>query len=160
VSLRTKAGARGELADGVGQSLFNLPGCFEVFYRAAARADEVVVVVTCELLGDLEASVLVTAHDAVDDPRLFEEGEVPVGRALREALLGGNELGCGEGTASPSQSVDQDPAARGVALARQAEPGNHHGLKVVDHSLSVLPVMRIAIGIVLVLGLAYDPLAL
>ena len=45
-----------------------------------------VVVVAGEVLGELEARVLVVGDDAMDDARLLEHDEVPVDAALREAV--------------------------------------------------------------------------
>ena len=54
-----------------------------VGHQAARRADEMVVMMAAQILGELEAAEVVVAGEATDHPRLRQRGEAAVGRALR-----------------------------------------------------------------------------
>ena len=78
--MRLESFGRRELVDGPGDgSLEGVAGC-DVDDSAAARAQEVVVVLG-EVLGQLEAGELVVGRDASDHPGDLEVDEVAVGGA-------------------------------------------------------------------------------
>ena len=75
-----------------------------------------VVVVAGEILGELEASVLVVGDDAVHDCGLLEDDEVAVDAALGESTPGIQDLGDGERSCRIAQHVDQRGAVARHAL--------------------------------------------
>ena len=89
----------------------------------ALRADEVVVVVPGEMFGELVAGEVVAGHDAGDDVGLFESGQVSVDRGLWKRVVGGDDLGDGEGPVAGLQGGNEASATAGVALVGTLEEG-------------------------------------
>jgi hypothetical protein len=118
--------------DGVGEPLFHLQGRLEVLDRAAAPADQVVMV-SREFLSEFEARELIAADDAVHDTDLFEQCQVPVGRALGQTGVLCDQLPGGHGPASPRQCLEQDATTRGQPLTGAAQPRRHLYLDVLGH---------------------------
>src|SRR5699024_963772 len=90
-----EAGLGGNPAGHGLQLPFELIGDGEVRDLATDSADQVVVMVVGEVVGQLEAGELVDRCDAVDHTARLEHGEVAVGRALGE-IAGFDDLGGGE----------------------------------------------------------------
>src|SRR6478672_6752554 len=61
--------------------LLEAVGDREVTYRPTGGADQVMVVAG-QVVGQLEAGVLLAGGDAADHPGLLEDGEVPIGGGL------------------------------------------------------------------------------
>lgn len=112
----------------------------EVGDVAATRADEMVVVLG-EVFGELVARELVRGDDAVHDAGAFEDGEVPVDGALREARAPLEELGNGQRLLSLPENLDDGAATGRVALIIRAEAFSGDRVQLGDHPRSV-PVLR------------------
>ena len=85
-------------------------------------ADQVVVMVVGEVLGQLEAGELVGAGHPVDHAARLEHGEVAVGRALGQAALD-QHLGGGERTAGVDEHLDQACAGPRCSAGRRRRGG-------------------------------------
>ena len=88
------------------------------------------VVVPGEVLGELVAGEVVRAVHPVHDPRLFEDGEVAVHRALGEARTVLEDLGDGEGSIGALQDLDDRAAVGGVTLVAAGEALGHRRVQV------------------------------
>src|SRR5579862_9455930 len=90
----------------------------------AARAAHEVVVVAGEVLGELEPPVVVGAGHPPGSARVQQHGDVAVRARLREARVGLEDLGDGEGATGAGERLDEGTAQPGVALVatEQAEP--------------------------------------
>lgn len=80
------------------------------------------MVIAGEVLGELEAGVLVVRHDPVHDAGLLEHDEVPVGAALGETVLLTQDLGDGEGAVRGPENADQRHSLGRGALVHASEP--------------------------------------
>jgi hypothetical protein len=89
-----------------------------------------VVVVTGEVLGELEAGVLVARHDPAHDPGPLEDGQVAVGRAEGEVGVRALQLGHRHRPGGAGERVDEDAASGGVALLVALEPARRGGVEV------------------------------
>ena len=78
------------------------------------------VVVLSQVFGQFVSGVLVAADDPVHDPRLLEQPDVAVGRALRQAAAGADDLGDGEGPVAGDEGLDDGPAVGRVPLTVSA----------------------------------------
>ena len=96
---------------------FEITGHGEVGDGATVAADEVVMVVTGEILGQFEVAVFVRGDDAADDARLLEFGQVAVRTALRQVGLASEDLGQRHRPANARQHVDDRATRPGVALS-------------------------------------------
>lgn len=74
-----------------------------------------------EVLGQLEASVLVVGHDAVHDAGLLEDDEVAVDAALREVAARGEDLGDRERSGGLAQHGDEAHSVPGHPLIDTAQ---------------------------------------
>ena len=124
---------RGELPDGVGQALLDAPRWFEILDRAAGDADQMVVMVAGQLLGEFEAGELVAPHHPTHHAGLLENGQGAVGGALGQLPAVGDQLSGGEWPAGFGQGVDEGAPTRGVAMVDPPQPGGDERVKVVDH---------------------------
>jgi len=123
-------GVLGNAAQGTVETALGSGVQGEVGNRAAARADEVVVVLG-EVLGELVASEVVASHDAGDGIGRFQDGEVPVDTGLGECLVGGEDLGDGQRPVAGLEDRDQPASTGGVALVVTAEEGSDFVVDVV-----------------------------
>ena len=74
-----------------------------------------------EVLGQLVAGVVVAADDATNDPRLLEDGDVAVRRALWQLVAGAEDLGDREGPVVRHEGLHDGPPVRGVALVHRGQ---------------------------------------
>lgn len=79
------------------------------------------MVVTGEVLGELETCELVVGHDTVDDPGSLEQRQVAIHRRLGETVGPVEHLGDGERTVGCGEQLDEFASARRVALVIIAE---------------------------------------
>ncbi len=117
--LRAEAGAVFDLRHRVSERRLQAGRRRHVLDGAADRADQVVVV-TGELLGELEAGRL-GRDDAVHDAGLLEHHKVPVHRALREAVTSLEDLGKGERTSRACEHLDDRGALGSQPLVHPAQ---------------------------------------
>lgn len=110
---------------------FEVGGQREVLDRSAVGADEVMVVLPADRLGEFEASVIVSRDNAVYHARRFEHTKVPVDRTLRECRVRGDDLGERQGTLRRDEHVDERPALGAVAGSGGAEPSGCLGVGIV-----------------------------
>ena len=113
-----KPGAVGDLDQCVIEELLDLVRKLDVDDRAATSADQVMVVMTRQFLGQLESRVVDVVNDAPNNARFSEEGKVPVGGTLCEVVTMAEEFRKGERTADGERLNDGAPI-RGVRLPEQ-----------------------------------------
>ena len=106
----------------------------EVLDLPAAGADPVMMVVLGELLGQLEAGEVRAGDEAVHDTGAFEDGDAPVGGALRQLPSPLEELGERQRATGLVEGFDDGTVVAGVALPLAAQSGFGHGVEV-DHDL-------------------------
>lgn len=112
----------GRCTPGLGQGPLEARRRSHVLDGSTSGADEVMVMMTGEILGQLESTVLISALHPADDTGLGQHREVPVGRALRYASGGVQDLGDGQRPLCCGQDVDQLLSFRRIALVGRAEP--------------------------------------
>ena len=95
----------------------------EVLDLAAPGADQVMMVVPSEILGQLVARELVAADDAVHHPGLLEHGQVPVGRRLGQGPVPRQQLGDRQRCIGRGQDAYQRPAGPRIALVEPPQAG-------------------------------------
>ena len=117
--------------------VFELVRHGEVLDGAAHRADEVMVMLSGELIGDLEVAVLIGGDDSPDHPGVDELGEVAVGGALGEVVVVGQDLGQGDRSVSSLERFDNRPPRGGVALAMAAQDLGYGVVQVVHPTIVV-----------------------
>ena len=133
-------GAPGGALQGPLDGGFDVSGKREVLDGTAGRADEVVVVLG-EVLGELVAGELAAADDAPHDAGFFEQGEVAVSGALRQALVGLQQLRQCQRTVGTGQGRDDGTPVAGVALIGLAQP-RHRGVVDVGTHARTVPLQR------------------
>ena len=129
--LGVKSGGSGDLGGHGSEVGFERVGNCEVQDRAAARADQVVVMIG-EVLGQFKASKLVGSDDSMHHTAGLEHGQVPVRRALGERSCL-QDLGRGEGTTGLAQHLDQAAPPGGVALPIVTEQDANGSVQIVAH---------------------------
>ncbi len=67
--------------------------------------------------------MVIRRDDAVDDPCLFENDQVPVRRTLGQLVVGGQDFGDRGGAMTSEKRVHHGPPIAGVALGRRREFG-------------------------------------
>jgi len=104
-----------------------------------APAARQVVVVAGQLLGQLEAPVVIDAGDPTDHSGLDERGDISIGAALGQLGAGGEDLGDRQRPARPGQGGHQRLAHRGVPLLETGQAqggllvdGREQGARLVD----------------------------
>ena len=75
-----------------------------------------------EIFGELVARVFVAPEDAVHDPGFLEKPDVPVHRALRQALPALEDVGDRQRPVRGSEHIDDGTAALRVPLVVMAKP--------------------------------------
>jgi pimeloyl-ACP methyl ester carboxylesterase len=111
-----KAGGGGHLDQCRIKAPLEVAGNGEVLHQATAGADQVVMVVTGEILGQFKAAEFVVGDDPVHHSGALEHRQVPVCRRLGQGLGTFQHLRHGKGTLRGSQEFDQGAALGGVAL--------------------------------------------
>ncbi len=99
-----------------------------VLHAATLRADEVMMMVTGEVLAELPAREFAIGDDAVDDSCLFEDDQVPVDRALGEVGAALEDLGDRDRPAGLVENLDQRSPVGGEALSDGVQPQRRGGL--------------------------------
>lgn len=103
--LNREPGRPGCVVEGAVQTVLQLLARDEVLHPPAADADEMVVV-TGQILGELEVAVLVAGDDPVHDAGVDQLGEVAIGAALSEAVGLPQQLGDRQGPVGCRQDAD------------------------------------------------------
>ena len=96
-------------------------GRVHVLDLAARRTDEVVVMVAGQILGQLEAAVVVGAGHPADDADVDQRRHVAVGAALREGRRGLEDLGHRQWAPGGAERVDQHLPHRRVPLVDRGQ---------------------------------------
>ena len=130
--LRAEARAVLDLRDRVGERRLQAGGGRHVLDGPAAGADQVVVV-PGELFGELEARRL-RGHDAMHDAGLLQHDQVPVHRALRQAVAGLEDLGEGERTIRVGEHLDDRGTLGGEPLVHPAQTRRDLVTKIGRHA--------------------------
>ena len=92
-----------------------------VLHLPAGRTDEVVMV-TGELLGELEATVVVGAGNPAHDADVDESGHVPIGTALGKLRCRSDDLRNRERPAGRRQCLHEHPSQVRVTLVHLGQP--------------------------------------
>ena len=92
-----------------------------VGHLPACPADEMVVVGSRELLGELETPVVICSRDAPNGTRFDQGRDVAIRTALRQAGVALKNLGNGQRSAGSGHALDQGTSKRRVALIEHAE---------------------------------------
>ncbi len=111
----------GDLGHGVAERLLEAGIGWDVLNHAAHRADEVMVV-TDEVLGELEAGKLVVRDDAVHHTGFDEDHEVAVHAALGQPVSSVEHFRDGEGTRRRGEDIDDGLAIRRQPLVDAVQP--------------------------------------
>lgn len=119
---RAEADLEGSQTRCFGERRLDARGGFDVGDHAAALADQVMMVAARQLLGQLEAALVVVAGHPVHDTGLGQHGQRSIRRALGEARAGRENLGHRERSLRAGEHVDERLTAAGIALlgGRQA----------------------------------------
>lgn len=104
--------------------------CYIVDHPAPV-ADEVMVMLTGDRFGELEAGVIVGGDDAMDNARLLQHHQVSVGRALGQVEAGREDPGNRERSGRADEHVDEAPPIGGIALRMGRETGRRELVYVV-----------------------------
>src|SRR5580704_14971808 len=129
VAMGLEALGAGEVADGLGDAVLDAGGQGDVGDFPAADTDQVVVV-SGQVLGELEPGELVIGGDAADQPGGFQVGQVPVSGAARQAWKPVGDIADADRMASADEQADDRPPPAGVALIDTAQPSLHHAVQV------------------------------
>ena len=103
----------------------------EVANQSAGRANQMVMVFG-ELLGELVAAEILLRDHAVDDPRVLQDGQVPVRRAHGQLAPPIEDLVDREWTDGRAEDLEQGTTPRGEPLADLPEPERDEGVDVGD----------------------------
>lgn len=87
----------------------------------AVGANEVMVVCAGDRLGELEAGMIIAGDDAMHHTGFLQNGEVPVGRTLRQPRSRLEESDDREWVVGVVKTLNERPPIRGVALIGLAE---------------------------------------
>jgi len=120
----------------LGQGSLEAGGGRHILDGAAVAADEVVVVLAAEVLGELEAAGVVGAGDAAHDVGVGQDREGPVGRAHRDRRGDVDDLGDRQWAISAGEHLHDLAAIRGVALIERGQPQRRfvvNAVTVVSH---------------------------
>jgi hypothetical protein len=110
-----------DLRDGPGDTPLKAGGEGDVGYPAAARAQQVVVVLD-QVLGQLEAGELVAGRDAANNPGSLQVDEMTVGGAARQVRKTAGDLTDTDRMTRAGQQADDRPPSGGVPLVDAAQP--------------------------------------
>src|SRR6266568_6562257 len=121
----------GRTTDRHAQQAFGVHVRKEVANQSAGRADEMVMMLG-ELLRQLVAAEVLRRDHAVDDPRVLEDGQVPVRRAHGEPAPPIEDLVDREWTDGRAEDLEQGTTPRGEPLAHLPEPESHDRVNVGD----------------------------
>ncbi len=119
--VRVKSRRVGDLVHGAAERLLEPGVGWDVLDHAAHRADEVMVV-TDEILGELEAGELVVRDDAVHHTGFDEDHEVAVHAALGQPVSSLEHFRDGERTRRRGEDVDDRLAVRRQPLVDAMQP--------------------------------------
>ncbi len=97
------------------------------------------MVVFAEVFGELVAGELAATDDTTHDPRLLQHGEVPVGGALRQTLVGLQQLRQRERPVGRGERGDDGPPVAGVALIGVPQPRRGDVVHLDSHHHMVAP---------------------
>ena len=100
-----------------------LAGAVKSWTSPQLRADEVMMVMPGEILGQLVAGELVAADDPVDHAGLFEDGQVPVRRRLGQRPVACEQLRDRQWRLGRGQHPHQRAAGPGIALVEPPQAG-------------------------------------
>ncbi len=116
-----EGGALGDGGEGVVEEDLELVGEGHVEHDAAFGADQVMVMRARDGFGQLEPGMVGRRDDPVDDPRLFEHGEVPISRTLGQIRPCIEQFGDRERCVGLGERLDQATSIAGVALVDVAQ---------------------------------------
>lgn len=125
----------------LGNGGLDVVGHDHVPHRPALRADEMVVV-TGEVLNQLEAGPVAGGHDLADHPGAFEHRQVPIHRALRKSGIGLQDLGDRQRVVGGSEDLDELASTGRVALSVVGQATRSDGVHVVRHRQRRYPSLR------------------
>jgi hypothetical protein len=125
----------GKFADRLGGLLLKAGREGHVDDLAAIDAQQVVMVLG-EVLGELEPGEFVTGRYPPYEPGRVQVGQVPVGRAARQAGQALGDVPDAYRVARAHEQVDDGPPAAGVALVGQPQPPLGDAVQVAGRLLS------------------------
>jgi hypothetical protein len=102
--------------EGAFERSFKLVGQSEVADVTTRRADQMVMVMIGEALGEFEPSMIVVGNDPCDGADLFEYGEVAVHARLREAAVDLENLQDRHRTGTAAEHCDNATPPAGVPM--------------------------------------------
>lgn len=137
--LEREAGHSRELAQDLVDRGFERLGEADVGDASAGSADEVVMV-TQEILRQLDVRVLVGGHDPMHDTRLDQLGDVAVGRADGQGGIGSDDRRELHRGVRAGEDIDDPSPGGGVAEPRCGQSGRRHRVNLLDLHRITLPV--------------------